>query len=250
MSILSAEGKRIIKKLVDYNGSVFHHKSMSDGYLRTIKNNAPPKKYKKSQFYLGSKLIIRHPITAQHIWAETDYRVDYSNLNQYVAKLNRQINNYFVSQSYEALESYLYSVAAKICLKNRKAAVEIKNIIKCADTASFRKHLKDKWRSTNELYTRVIIKLLPEMDTFIRENPSFKNYGFFLEVLLKARHSITHNEGIIAIDDVKDKKAKEYLIDFFGKYNSKPTMQIDCTEHAHEIIGTIAKIVHLIEHFL
>jgi len=247
-SVLSKNAQQCIKKLVSYNGSIHHQKIIAESYLRNIRLSEVPAKFKKKMPYLGSKLIVRHPVTANHIWAKEKYTITGANVEKSIAELNRKVINYFVSQSYEALETYLYSVGADLCFKNKKKALEIPKMIKCADIASFRTHIKDKFRNIVDVYEQIIIKLIPSLQALVTKYPSFKNYSVFIEALLITRHAIVHSAGIIRHPKLKP-LVKKMIIEFLAPKSTDELLHIDCTEHGPLVIETIMQIVLFIEHY-
>lgn len=246
---LSTEAKRAIKRLTEYNGFMYHHKSITTSYLRSFRPELSKEKTKPFPFILGSKFFIRHPISRQLIGSTDRYEVTHNNIAKKTAELNRRINNYFVSQSYEVLETYLYNMAAELCLKNKRKANTITKMINCADKKSYRKVLKEKWKNVEELYSNVIVALLPEMKEFLSKNKGFNNFKYFLATVLLVRHAITHREGILRPEDTKSNKHREFLSDFFGVDFGKRKLQIDCSEHGKDIVQALSQIIFLIEHF-
>lgn len=198
---------------------------------------------------MGSNFITRHPISRQLIRSDDRYEVTRVNISKKTAELNRRINNYFVSQSYEILETYLYSIAAELCMKNKRKANAINKMINCADKRSYRKHLKDKWKNIEELYSNIIIALLPKMKDFLVKNKGFGNFQYFLTTVLIARHAITHNESNLKTGEVKNDKQRHFLTKVFGVDFKKGKLQIDCTENGRQIVETLAQIIYLIEDF-
>jgi hypothetical protein len=246
---LSTEAKRAIKRLTEYNGFIHHHKSITTFYLKSFKPVSSKPKVKPFPFILGSNFITRHPISRQLIGSTDRYEVTHRNISEKTAELNRRINNYFVSQSYEVLETYLYSIAADLCLKNKRKSNEITKMINCADKKSYRKLLKEKWKNVEELYSNVIVALLPKMKEFLSKNKDFNDFKHFLATVLLVRHSITHGEGSLRLEDIKSNKHREYLTDFFGVDFGKRRLQIDCSEYGKNIVQTLSQIIFLIEHF-
>jgi hypothetical protein len=247
---LSTEAKRAIKRLTEYNGFIYHQKSIVGAYLRGFEPISSKPVAKRLSFILGSNFITRHPISQRLIGSTDRYEVSRRNVSKKTAELNRRIINYFVSQSYEVLESYLYGIAAELCMKNKRKTIEIKKMINCADKKSYRKLLKEKWKNTEELYSNVIVALLPKMKEFLIKNKSYNNFQYFLNTVLLVRHAITHSEGILRPDDIKsDKHRREYLSGFFGVDSGKRSLQIDCTEYGQKIVESLSQIIFLIEEF-
>lgn len=246
---LSTEAKRAVKRFSEFTGFLYHQKSMSEAYLRSFRPTTANPTYKPHPFILGSNFITRHPISRQLIGSTGLYEVTRVNISKKTAELNRRINNYFVSQSYEILETYLYSIAAELCIKNKRKANGINKMINCADKRSYRKHLKDKWKNIEELYSNVIITLLPKMKDFLVKNKEFNNFQYFLTTVLIARHAITHNESNLRTGEIKNEKQRHFLTDVFGVDLKKRNLQIDCTENGRQIVETLAQIIFLIEDF-
>lgn len=246
---LSTEAKRAIKRLTEYNGFIHHYKSITTFYLKSFKPVSSKPKVKPFPFILGSNFITRHPISRQLIGSTDRYEVTHRNISEKTAELNRRINNYFVSQSYEVLETYLYNVAAELCMKNKRKAATIPNMINCSDKKSYRKLLKEKWKKIGELYPNVIVALLPKMQEFLKSNKGFDNFKHFLTTVLLVRHAITHSEGNLQLKDVKSSKQREYLTDFFGIDFRKKSLQVDCSEYGKNIVETLSQTIFLIEHF-
>ncbi len=244
MEGISKDARYILKKLTEFNGSVYFLVSMQKAYIRNWKGSKHPPNIPKLNFIHGSRLAVRHPISKELYIPDLSFIVTNTNLEKKVADIIRMFTNNLVGLSYEILETYLYDIAAELCIKNKVNALKINKMIHCANQKAFRQHLKSNWKQTGELYKQVIKKLLPTLSAKTITN---KKLEIFFETLIEARHVITHTEGRIIPAKVLNVDQRDYLKSFFGVEVNKRVWQINTSNHAPFIFQAIMQFVLLIE---
>ena len=244
--------KKLMEHLVEYNGIIFHFKSMSTQYINAYKKRTPAF---TQGFILGSHLIYRHPITLKHTWGHTIYQINKKNLQVSVNNIRKYISNYFAAQAYEVFETYLYDVTSKAAILYPENIKKVKSLLKNTNQKDYRSQLKSRYKNCYELYRNVTLKLLPVIEDDLKNKfKHYRTFESFLKSYSLARNCITHSHGLIKKEQLTIlNNYEEKLLETFyglGAKKGKTLHSIDTSEDINIILTTLAQLASLIDNYL
>lgn len=233
---------QLMQELGQINGMIYHTRSVYKNYIESFKEF----KFQRDGF-LFSRLYFYSPLDGNLVDSGSRiYEVGKHNLQTSTSVLLRKSMNYYTLQSYEAFESFLRLITARLITKYKKQSLSFDEKLGFSNVNSCKLFLASQYKNNLDLI--VFLKyLLPDLKDAFSKNKRLQSYLHFYKAYTTARHCIVHtNEKISksAKAKLKDSQDVHYLENYF--LDSSISNIIDTTHKADRIVSQIASLAHLI----
>ncbi|MBB6112527.1 hypothetical protein SAMN05421821_11962 [Mucilaginibacter lappiensis] len=182
-----------------------------------------------------------------NLFMSTDYyRLHRLNLNDEVDMIISRESLFQVSQAYEIVESFLYSLVAELIRLKSSLQLFVNTNTNSSTFASIRKALKGFGERKNNRHLLSILRANASVfREFEKENIYDLDFEQWYEMLSEVRHCVTHSRSVVT-PEIK-KALPKCFNDFFEikKYGEEEVIFVN-ESNGREIISRIADYIFLV----